>query len=88
MPSIQIYSYRTLAHSQLVHSHCSIIYHTNPTDDTAAGSLEAANLSPSGTHLSEIHSHTAAIFGNIRKLGNALINAVQRIRNRINKAGA
>ena len=83
VPYIQVYSYRTLAHSQLIHCNSSIICKFNPSDNSTCNTLETTNVGSICTNFSEIQSHSTTMLRNLCEIIYRTINSFQSIRNSV-----
>ena len=86
VPDVQIDCHRTLPHPKLIHRHGGIVYEPDPSDHAACRALKAANGAAGGAHLSKVHPHAAAELGDLGKVINRAVNAVQAVGHSIDKA--
>ena len=47
VPGVEVDGHCSLSHAQLINRYRGVVYHTDPADDTAAGTLEATDLAAS-----------------------------------------
>ena len=70
----------------MIYRHSRIVGQLNPSDDAAGRALIAANVATVGAHFTKIQAHTAAKLGDVGKVGNAPIDAFERIVDRVDEA--
>ena len=70
----------------MIYRDSRIVGQLNPSDDAAGRALIAANVATVGAHFTKIQAHTAAKLGDVGKVGNAPIDAFERIVDRIDEA--
>ena len=86
VPYIKIDSHGALADTELIDRYGCIVGQADPADHAACRAFKAAYIRTVAAHLAKIQPHAAAVLGHIGKVGDAAVNALQVIRDGINKA--
>ena len=86
VPYIKIDSHGALADTELIDRYGCIVGQADPADHAACRAFKAAYVRTVAAHLAKVQPHAAAVLGHIGKVGDAAVNALQVIRDGINKA--
>ena len=86
MPAVKVNRDGPLTHAQLINRYRGIIDQPDPAQHTARGALKAPDITAGIADLAEVQAHAAALFGDLRKAVERLVNSLQRIRNDVDKA--
>ena len=86
VPGIEVDGAGPLAHAELVDGHSRVIDEADPADDTARRALEAADGRACRADLAEVEAHAAAPLADLGKRVEAAVDAVERVRHRVDEA--
>ena len=86
MPGVEVDGHRALAHAQLVHRHRRVVDDANPANHAAGCALEPADRSALGANLAQVHTHAAAVLGDLGEVVDASVDAIQAVGHGVDEA--
>ena len=86
VPHVEIHRHRSLAHSELVYGYGGVVDEPHPPYHSACHAFETSYVAACGTHLSEVHTHSAAELAHHCEVVYAAVYALKSVGHGVDEA--